>query len=71
MRSTSDDLGALLRDVESVIEHAVTMQLQTTVLLLRIARLDLITILHGIEDDELKAFSELVGNAAFAADQLS
>ena len=58
MSENRGDLSALMSDIEALIQRTMAMNLGMTAQLLRMARLDLMTVIHGVGDGELSAFAE-------------
>ena len=56
----ADNRRALLEAIEGLIVQARRMGLVSSVYLLSIAHLDLKTQIHGINDEELEAFSKVI-----------
>jgi len=54
----ADEVEALITEIRNLIEQAGTADLSSTTLILRMARLDLLTLINDIDANELKAFSE-------------
>lgn len=69
MNGTADDLSALMGEIESLIQRAVMLKLSMTTQLLRIVRLDLITLIHQVGEGELGTFAESLAALAQPADQ--
>ena len=58
MSENTGELNALMNDIERLIPRAMALNLEMTARLLRMACLDLMTVIHGVGDDELDAFAE-------------
>jgi hypothetical protein len=54
----ADEVDVLISEIKKLLEQARTADLSSTAQILRMARLDLLTVINDIDDNELKAFSE-------------
>jgi hypothetical protein len=52
------EIDVLIAEIRKLLEHAGTTDLSSTALILRMARLDLLTLVNRIDANELKAFTE-------------
>lgn len=52
------EIDALISEIKALLEQAGTADLSSTALILRMARLDLLTLVNDIDASELKAFAE-------------
>jgi hypothetical protein len=57
-RKIAHEVEALIAEIRNLIEQAGAADLSSTALILRMARLDLLTLINDIDANELKAFSE-------------
>jgi hypothetical protein len=58
MNAHMREIDALMAEIGKLLEQAGAADLSSTTLILRMARLDLLTLINDIDADELKAFSE-------------
>jgi hypothetical protein len=64
MSTHANEVDILLSEIKGLLEQAGNADLSSTALILRIARLDLLTRINNIDESELKAFSESLEAAA-------
>jgi hypothetical protein len=64
MSAHANEVDTLISEIKRLFEQAGTADLSSTVQILRMARLDLLTLINNIDENELKAFSESLDAAS-------
>jgi hypothetical protein len=64
MSANANEIDILISEIKGLVAQAGTADLSSTALILRMARLDLLALIHDIDANELKAFSERLDAAS-------
>jgi hypothetical protein len=64
MSSHANEADLLISEIKGLLEQAGAADLSSTTLILRMARLDLLTLINDIDESELRAFSESLDAAS-------